>query len=51
MADFFSVLRILGWAACGRPSAAASAIGRAMAEAWEADGDGGAFTWRAADGD
>ena len=42
---------ILGWAACWWPAAAAAAIGRTMAETGEADGDGGAFAWRAADGD
>jgi len=40
-----------GLAAGGRPSAAASAIGRTVAEAGEADGDGGPFARRAADGD
>lgn len=40
----------LGWAACGRTAAAASAIGRTVAEAGEADGDGGAFARSAADG-
>ncbi|MEK7350409.1 MAG: hypothetical protein AAB177_06005, partial [Nitrospirota bacterium] len=41
---------ILSLAACGRPAAAASAIGRTGAETGEADGDGGSFAWRAADG-
>ena len=40
---------MLGRAACGR-SASSSSVGRAAAETWEADGDGGAFARRAADG-
>ena len=40
----------LGRAADGWPAAAASAIGRTVAEAGEADGDGGAFARGAADG-
>ncbi len=41
---------MLGRAAGWWSAAATSAIGWAMAETGEADGDGGSFAWRAADG-
>ena len=41
---------MLGRAACRRPAAAPPTIGWTVAETGEADGDGGAFSRRAADG-
>ena len=43
LADFFSILIMLGWAAGRWPAAATSTIGGTVAETGEADGDGGAF--------
>jgi hypothetical protein len=58
LADFFSILLeagtdgngMSGLAACGWTAPPASAIGRTRAETGEADGDGGPFARRAADG-
>ena len=50
LADFFSILIMSGWAAGRWPAAATSTIGGTVAETGEADGDGGAFARRTADG-